>query len=63
MIIEWLMNSQLFRMNLVDGDVRVEVFRIAVQDGHALVSSIAKAFAKPLLDLRESPLREGCSPS
>ena len=51
MIIEGLMDSQLFRMNLVDGDVQMEVFRVAVQDGHTLVTSIAKTFAKPLLDL------------
>ena len=61
MIIEGLMNSQLFRMNLVDGDVQVEVFRIAVQNRHALVSSIAKAFAKPLFDLRNL-LRGGVLP-
>ena len=56
------MDSQLFRMNLVDGDVRMECSCVAVQDGHALVTSIAKTFAKPLLDL-PNLLRGGGAPS
>lgn len=46
MIIERLMNMSAFRMNLLMGDVQMEMFRVAVQDGHALVTSIAKTFAK-----------------